>query len=392
MGNTLVIPRKRLPCFLSIDESSIIGKYDKRAAPPTKKIGDREKSSRADGADSDLAIWALMQREWTRFRRKKSATFAQWTALVCGNDGGSVWESVQVTLDFCVTEFRLGYRGDRSYDCSQFGMMLWCLRENLHTRIWRFIFAHICDELDLTFLYNFLLIFNSVGSINHPFVPILTKGNTVMQMKRYEKQIFHFAIKLWGKLINIYSNKCTYTRKNAKINLLTYLFNEPSKSKENHRTRRSIQNRHRQYPRFRSDSPRRKLFFSILPAIFAPECCARGVTDLWPVSRCHVDRLFLSRRKMHSLPFERNTAEKSVRTRRGAREEEKDGTAELKTERIVVVVVVVVVDARWKNLFRNGHMSRSRKAASSSSPSPTSFSNSSTLTQKSFIYSPVWNM
>lgn len=27
----------------------------------------------------------------------------------------------------------------------------------------------------------------------------------------------------------------------------------------------------RRYPRFRSDSPRRKLFFSILPAIFAPE-------------------------------------------------------------------------------------------------------------------------
>ena len=92
------------------------------------------------------------------------------------------------------------------------------------------------------------------------------------------------------------------------------------------------------------------------------------MTDLWPVSRCHVDRLFLSRRKMHSLPFERNTAEKSVRARGGAREEEKDGTAELKTGRILVFVVVV--DARWKNLFRNGHMSRSRKAVSSSSPSP----------------------
>ena len=71
---------------------------------------------------------------------------------------------------------------------------------------------------------------------------------------------------------------------------------------------------------------------------------------------------------MHSLPFERNTAEKSVRARGGAREEEKDGTAELKTGRILVFVVVV--DARWKNLFRNGHMSRSRKAVSSSSPSP----------------------
>lgn len=68
MGNMLVIPRKRLPCFLSVDESSIIGKYDKRAAPPTKKIGDREKSSRADGADSDLAIWALMQRDFEERR------------------------------------------------------------------------------------------------------------------------------------------------------------------------------------------------------------------------------------------------------------------------------------------------------------------------------------
>jgi len=51
-------------------------------------------------------------------------------------------------------------------------------------------------------------------------------------------------------------------------------------------------------------SGRRKLFFSVLPAIFV-QSCAQGVTDLWPVCGT-ANHLFLNARKMHSLPSKRN--------------------------------------------------------------------------------------
>lgn len=60
------------------------------------------------------------------------------------------------------------------------------------------------------------------------FVPIL--GNTVMQIRKYKKQIFHCATKLAEKLVNTYSNKWTYTRKKyVRKDKFIYLFNKLTK-------------------------------------------------------------------------------------------------------------------------------------------------------------------
>lgn len=124
-------------------------------------------------------------------------------------------------------------------------------------------------------------------------------------------------------------------------------------------------------PTRRELSGRRKLFFSVLPAIFT-RSCAQGVTDLWPV-RGTANRLFLNARKMHSLPSERSrrTGERESNKRtnlitchnsgrkeeRRKREEGKAGIEKEKKE----VVLSVVDTLGWDIYFRDGHVSRSRK-------------------------------